>query len=590
MCGIVAIHSTVSSRDLTNRRLNNALSIMHSRGPDDSGTETRIDKTNGGLAAVGMCRLRVRSSTSDLVPFAGQDGEAHALNGEVYAEFRSERGMRVVGGTAEAALLQSQGGRADGMWALATLDRGGVLGLRRDCWGIKPLWIRSYGDVNAPVGMDFIAASDVRVLLEDGPLPDIRKEAVAQFLLCGRVVDQGSLWHSIRQLPRGSSSVMSTVVTEPEKGLKPVWDAARLALAAGPRKSEVGELIRGAVRSSVAAAFDTDRVTGLAVSGGLDSTILALHARELGISSLRTVSIRVQDSDDGVRDLSDVPDLQLSDLDWTHHVRTVTPEDYLPLLRDAVRLLGQPTGLTSVPLYLALGQATREAGVSVLLVGEGADELWGGYRSYLNLHDDISPSDFYVSEGRRRDVSDLIGPVLSSKALSSLVASLPVQPGPEAVLHAERDMSLGPLLERTDLLMMANSVEARTPFLHGLGWAIAQQLPIRSKVGSGQTKRALREAYREELPSFMNESKKPFRAPWDRWLTESLGTQVAAVVDNAAGALEGLGISTTVAQAIVYRGTQGDAHAARIAFSLCSLSFWLEDQNSRQRPRQESRL
>lgn len=573
MCGIVGMEVRESGPSL-DATLQEALVSMERRGPDDVGCEVDVSGTSG----IGMARLRVRSLPETSVPFRDSAGRSYAFNGEVYRTHRETGQCRVRGGADEGVAVLDDTSSPDGMWALACLEPDGSISVSRDPWGIKPLWLRTWPE-DCPSVEKWMVASSLTSLIDRAPRAQRREDAVAQMLLVGQVVDGGSLWEGVRPVPPGARSIADRQGLPPEGWYTSVARGAREALTSATRQAEVGALIRDAVGSSVEATLDSDRATGLAVSGGLDSTIIAEHARDLGYEDLRTVSIKVEGDEDGLTSLEDLPVEGRVPSGWQHHLRQVGPQDYLDLLRRSVRELGQPTRMTSVPLYLALADAAAEAGVVVLVVGEGADEVWGGYRSYLGIQDSTRPIDFYLSQGHGDLVAQLVGPQAAQRARDEVLRALPEGRGGEVIRRSERTFSLGPLLHRTDALMMARSVEARTPFLHGESWALAAELPWHSLVSADQTKVALRAAYDNLLPHFRHERKAAFRAPWNRWLANDLSAEVTEVVRSASPAMREVGVDPAVALEVVSRGVAGDATAAACSFTLCSLAIWLGEQH-----------
>jgi asparagine synthase (glutamine-hydrolysing) len=514
------------------------------RGPDDSG----VQATAG--AAIGMCRLRVRSAADAAVPFTAPGDGAYALNGEVYAAGIEE-------------------GEADGMWAVANLAKAGTIDLRRDRWGIKPLWIREDSQ-------EIVACSDLPALVhERGKTPPpVRPEAIAQLLLFGSVVDGGSYWKGICPLPPGSGIRLHRGTAR--------WLPKTTPPVPAPGDAAPAKPIETALRDSIRAVLQADRPLGAAVSGGLDSTIVALHIQDAGVEDFTTISITPHRARDGIADLHT---LRLPDgphRRWCHHHVTIRPQAALAGLRRATQVAGMPTSLTSTPLYLALAEAAHEAGIVVLLVGEGADELFGGYRSYLGITQATTPADFYLDHRRGELVGLLLGPSARQGAVTALRERIHHPgAGPAAVLAHERTLSLGPLLDRTDAMMMSCSIEARTPFLHGDVPAIASRLHWTQKVNHGQTKVALRAAYADRLPAFADEIKVPFRAPWARWIREELRAEVETVLNDGITELDDLGISRVGVSSVLTMAADGDQVAAGLCFTLCSLVFWAEDQSHR---------
>ncbi len=566
MCGIVAVsRSAQTGRERAARPLEERvwqmLGAMPWRGPDGAGVTSRPG------AAVGMCRLRVRSAPSDAVPFADGRGDAWAFNGEVYRAEQHGGPAPVAGGLPEArCAAASAHAPADGMWAVAHLTRDGVIDLRRDPWGIKPLWVRE-------TPHEVLACSELPALLSVLPQPRPRRAAVAQLLLTGGVVDGGSLWDGVVPLPPGAGLRLADGRSTP---LVPVHPHHGPAAGVG---------IAQALEASVRGVLDADRPVGLAVSGGLDSTVVALHAQDAGAPDLMTVSVTPAGEADGVRDLAALGLPPGAHTTWGHHHVEVGPKDLVEGLREVTALTGAPTGLTSAPLYLALARAAREAGIVVLLAGEGADELFGGYRSYLRLTAATTALSFYSDARRAKLLTELMGPEEGRAAVAALRARVGDGVGPGAVLETERTLSLGPLLERTDVTMMSCSIEARTPFLHGDVPALAARLPWSQKVWAGRTKVALRDAYAHRLPRFADEVKVPFRAPWARWYAQRLSGAVEQLLTDAAEELAGLGVRPAGVRTVLLAARSGDPSAVAVCFTLCSLAFWAESTSARARQR-----
>lgn len=560
MCGICGVRADAGTGQDTTARVAKALAMMNDRGPDDSGIYAV--RSNAGSTTLGMSRLRVRSALDDPIPFQLSDGRKCAFNGEVYREYAGARPSSVSGGSREAAAVTLLGGSPDGMWAAIEVGKSGDLLCNRDPWGIKPLWFTRDGK-----GGVAQAASRPR-LLRDGHT--LRFEAIAQFLRYGRVVDGGSFWNGIHEVPRGAHGDLTK--REPEQRLPDMVDEARTLMDRGDADC-IDRAVRSSLLDSVQECLKTDRQVGLALSGGLDSTILAHHASALKTVSLRTVSVLVEGAEDGLFSLDALP-VRYPTTSWTHHTTTVGPSDYLALLERAVHHLQAPTGLSSAPLYMALSDLASKNGITVLMVGEGADEVWSGYRSYLEISPQCRPEDFYANQAREQIVGELLGDEACQQAAAAARENLPDGCGLAAIMAAERDFSLGPLLERTDALTMANSIEARTPFLQGHSWAIASLLSSESHLTRDQTKTALRRAYRAPLPSFQQEIKKPFRAPWNAWLTNELSQSVPRRLKADRDVLEAIGIRYDAVPGIVERAVLGEAAAAQVTLCLLTLGMW----------------
>ncbi|MEU3887718.1 asparagine synthetase B [Streptomyces sp. NPDC029041] len=534
-----------------------AIGTLSHRGPDGHGV------VGDAGSAVAMCRLRVRSRPGDAVPFAG--GEAvYAFNGEVY----TAGGTVPAGGTDEAEAVHAAGeglGAAlDGMYALVRRAPDGSLTVARDPLGIKPLYLR-----RTPAGV--AVASEIPALLELFGPAEVRAAAVAQFLLYGRVVDGGTFYEGVAPVPPGGRLLIKEGRVQ-HLGTDTVAPAP---VPAGP------EALRAAVADSVRRVLVSDRPVGLAVSGGLDSTVLALELARLGVRELSTVSVVPDGNGDGITGLCALGLPGTVWHGWRHRWAPFGPGDLLDGIPDAVRALGEPTAMTSVPMYAALARLAQDSGIVVLLAGEGADELFGGYRSYLRLPDTTDPVSFYLPTARENLLRSLLAPDAYEAARDALHDALPASGGrraAEVVREFEYTHSLEPLLRRADHLLMARGVEGRTPFLHGGVPALAAAESFAGLVGAGQTKLPLRRAYGAELPAYRDEVKKPFRAPVADWLTGPAAGRVVAGLNGHRDLLTGAGLRPDGIDHLLAGLRAGDPTAAELSFPLLTLGAWLEWQ------------
>jgi len=562
MCGVAGVCLRPGVRGPDARAITrDLLARLANRGPDGSGV------VGGGRTALGMTRLRVRSAPETAVPFT-DGGTVHAFNGEIY---RAGEGVPA-GGLDEARCLFGSGS-VDGMYAVISSPRDGTMTLARDPLGIKPLFLRESAQGVA------VASEMAPLLCAFGQVP-LRIEAFAQFLLTGRrVVDGGSFF----------------------EGIRPVAPGERLTIEAGevtarsqpaPGGWQGGEPTPGELRARLEAAVDrmllSERPIGLAVSGGLDSTILARLLARRGVTDLRTVSVCPEGTGDGVRTLDDLGLPHRAIGTWRHGWVPFGPADLLSGLPSAVRTFGEPVGMTSIPMYAALAKLAATSGIIVLLVGEGADELFGGYNRYVPLHAGVisDPLEFYLTPDHRELVTGLLGQAMTDAATDALKAALdraretvarPNATPADVVREFELEHSLEPLLRRTDHLLMAEGIEGRTPFLHAGVPELAARFPTSALVRGTRTKAVLREAFTDLLPSrYRDQTKRPFRAPVPRWLSGPLLPRVDAVLAEATESLhQRLGMLPAGMTTLRKRMAHGDPAAFTLGFSLLSTVEWL---------------
>ena len=430
--------------------------------------------------------------------------------------------------------------------------------------GIKPLYLRRHR-------FGVAVASEIPALLPVFGPPKIRPEAVSQFLLLGRVVDGGTLFDGIEQVQPGERLLL-------KEGRAAQLGAEAGAPVAGSNPVDSEEL-RAMIRAAVQQTLVSDRSIGLALSGGLDSTIIALELAELGVEEIATVSVLPHGNGDGVASIEELVLPGNAWRTWRHVSIPFGAFDLLDGIPHAVAALGEPTTMTSIPMYAVLAAQARESGIVVLMLGEGADELFGGYRSYLSLPGLGTASDFYLSPSRGHLVAGLIGADRKQAAEDALRSALPVGAGREpatVVREFEYRHSLEPLLRRADHLLMAQGIEGRTPFLHGGLPRAAATLPDHARIRDAQTKMALREAYAERLPRFLNEVKKPFRAPLAAWTTGASYARVQAMLAGHVDRLAEIGVDPRGAAEVIRRVRSGDSDSASTVFALLTLGAWLQ--------------
>lgn len=537
-------------------------SLAH-RGPDGGGL------ASAGNAAIGMRRLRIRSEPGAALPFALPDDVRAAYNGEVYAA--GDMSAAPSGGAGEAEALADAAWRAaDGMHALALLDREGGLRLSRDRFGIKPLFVRREGDA-----VSF--ASELPALLAVGAPLEIDPGALRQIIAFGRTLDRGTIYRGVRELDPGE-----------EMRIGPCGTTSRSAAPGrpeGPSRGADDESLRAAVRQAVARTLVSERPVGLAVSGGLDSTIIAHELRALGAVGLRTLSLALPENGDGVRSLAEIGlGEDAVSAGWSHRAVPVDETGYVSALAEAARRNGEPFRMSSLPLYYALGEAAREEGATVLLLGEGADELFGGYESYRAF----APRDrdvgraieaFYLGGAAGARLASLLGPEAFAdlrrgldEAASPLVAGRTPKQG---LLAVERMLSLEPLLRRADHALMAAGIEGRTPFLHGSVPELAAAHSDDDLWNAGATKLALRRAYRDILPAAAASApKRALRAPGRYWTGRGLEA-LDAVARHGGPLFAALGLREEGVATVRAGCAAGDPAATPIAVALLSTAACL---------------
>lgn len=414
------------------------------RGPDHQGVWCQ------GSLQLGMNRLRLRGPNVAL-PITVPTG-AVAFNGQVYGAVAHNGTYSPLqnGLDGEISILLNGEVGADGMyaWALVSED-GRTVTLRSDPDFIKPMFYRL-----DKRGFAFCSEPGPLMRLGGGRCR-LDRTALAELFAYGWYLDDSLFAEGIR-FTATEDAVLSF------EGVRPLDKHYQ------PAPSNEGatpvERLRIAMHESVLRCTMGAGPFGLALSGGLDSTILAYELNSLGIEDLVTISVCAGD-DDGIADLHE---LELPSGGawerWRHRVvRIENDQDFLSRFRASTLSFAQPSTMSSLPLYHALAEAAAEEGVRVLITGEGVDEVFGGYSSYAKLPNLACPIDYYSYPHRELLVRRLFGDALDSKVRARFRERFESCTDIRVV---EREIRLKRLLLRSDLCLMARSIEGRVPFLH----------------------------------------------------------------------------------------------------------------------------
>jgi asparagine synthase (glutamine-hydrolysing) len=507
MCGIFGFTGPSAPRLLGEM----AQRLRH-RGPDDQGTHesTGISMGTDRLAIVGVADGRQ--------PLFSEDGNlVLVINGEIYNSGGLRAGLERLGhrfatstdGEAVLHLYEEEGEaafvRLEGMFALALWDeRRSRLLLARDPMGMKPLFfVRHDGR--------FAFASEVKALL---CLPGLERQvdlaALSGLLQHGIVPGDRTLFEGVRRLPPGHLLRLEPAGdARPERYFRlPEPGGAELSRSEN-RTDPVPEFVRLFTRA-VESHLMSEVPLGASLSGGLDSSLVVAAMSRVTGAAVKTFSIGFP----GERDERPFARLVADHCRTDHREVTCSGKDVLRTIPRLLWHLEEPRNGPLLPNHLLFEKAAEE--VRVVLVGEGADELFGGY---LRFKTALGPLGFFPAPlGRAAYLAAQRGGTEDRAAfLPALREGLERLPSDEALRqvflrHGERRgqallgfeqeerLPNGHLM-RVDLLSMAHSVEARLPFLDRRVVEFANRLPLGWKTRLRGEKRILRAAARSFLPA-----------------------------------------------------------------------------------------
>ena len=569
-----------------------ALPCMRHRGPDESGVWHDDD------VALGFNRLSiidVEGSHQPLV-FPGDaaqqesTGEAPGryrivFNGEIYnylelrEELAREHGVRfTTEGDTEAVVAAYSVWGADamprlrGMFTFLIWDvQERVLFGARDPFGIKPLFFAAGAH-----GVAF--ASEKKSLLHvleplgaSTAAPD--PAALQNYLTLQYVPEPATLHRAVRRLESGCSFTVSP--GEPvsvQRYFTPRFDERPIPRGDTAEETRRHEEITEVLRDSVAKHMRADVTVGSFLSGGIDSTVIAALAREHN-PDLITFTTGFERA--GYSEI-DVAAESAEAIGVRHVVRTVTAQDMMDALPLIVWYLDDPVADPAlVPLYFVANEARKH--VKVVLSGEGADELFGGYTIYK---EPISLAPFDKLPGAVRKLAGSLSERLPTGVrgkdllrrgalpleqryygnarnffpaqlaavlrgyddeLSHTDVTAPVYAGsrdwdPVARMqHVDLFTWLrGDILVKADKMTMANSLELRVPFLDPEVFAVASTLPRSEKIAEGTTKLALRRALEGIVPPHvLHRRKLGFPVPIRHWLRDEMYDWALGIIRDA---------------------------------------------------------
>jgi asparagine synthase (glutamine-hydrolysing) len=555
MCGICGI--AASARPLDPARLEAMSGTLVHRGPDSSGAFV-----DGGIGLAAR-RLAIVDLVAGDQPIGNEDGTCTVVqNGEIYnaLELRAElerAGHRFRTGHSDTEVLvhaYEQWGlgfaeRLRGMFAIALWDgRERRLVLARDRFGIKPLYYRHTGD-------ELAFASELDAL----PQGELDLDAIEAFLAFNYVPGPLSIYREIRKLPPGHVLAWEDGAIRLERYARP----GPLPERTGEDQAELVEECRARLRDSVRAHLLADVPVGVLLSGGVDSGGLAALAAQEGSEQVRTFSIGFEEA--SFDELAGAR--AVAERYGTLHRELVLRPDAALLLPALAAAFDEPFADSSaLPTYLVSKLAAED--VKVALSGEGGDELFGGYYTYV--------ADLLAE--RAGGVASLARPLVELLPSSSRKVSLdyrlkrftraahlpPLERhhGWKTIFSADmrteltgrshgwdplsldrgryaetegsdlltrlQDVDLGgylvdDLLVKTDRTSMAWSLEARVPFLDTMVANFAFSLPRDQKVRGFAKKRLLRKALEPLLPAeVVHGKKRGFSIPAAAWLRGEL--------------------------------------------------------------------
>jgi asparagine synthase (glutamine-hydrolysing) len=569
MCGVTG---AVRPGGVPRPTLARMAGVLIHRGPDSDGFHER------GSIGLAVRRLRVIDLVTGDQPIRSAcSGATIVYNGELYnyRELRADlerRGHRFTTASDTEVVLhfyEEHGvagmAQLNGIFAFAIDDpRDDRLVIVRDQLGVKPLYFAE------PAPGTLVFASEAKAILASGLVDrTIDRAALGNYLAYGHSAGERTIYAAIRKLPGGHALTYRDGHAEVERYWDPIARARRWPADATPPVEELAELVADAVRRNMIA----DVPVGAFLSGGIDSGVVTSLMRRDN-DRLHTYSVGFGESSDELPDALRVAER----LGTIHAAITVTPDDAARALDTLIDIYDEPfADAAAIPTYLMAKRARED--VTVVLTGEGGDEVFGGYRRYVaeQLHRPYALIPRPVRAlAARTDLERIprlrrAGRTLRALAIDDRARRYAAwtetfspaerstllgveQDGPEPAIAARAPSreavaddvtslmlyELGTwlvdtYLEKVDKATMATSLEARVPLLDPRLVEAMALAPRSWRISGGRTKVLLRSIASRWLPAeTVTKVKQGFGPPVRTWLGTSLRADVDALSSSDA--------------------------------------------------------
>lgn len=555
MCGICGVIGAVEERE---QILNRMMKVMEHRGPDGG------DTYYADGAMLGFRRLSIIDLDSGMQPMQNEDGSMTLVfNGEIYnyqilKKMLEQKGHQFGNASDSEVLLHGfeeyQKGMLEklrGMFSFAIWDeKRRSLFAARDFFGIKPFYYALIGDA-------FVFASEIKSILEfPGYEKQVNEEALEQYLSFRYSVLPETFFKGIYRLLPGHYLVYENQELKITRYFDPSLEPDRRGKLAD-RMRDVEEMMQ----RSVTRHLVSDVEVASFLSSGVDSSLIAAMS---GCKKTFTVGFAHEGEKYNeityAKDLADT--LQIENMQ-----KYITQEEYTEAIPKVMYYLDEPSGdASAIALYFLSQEAAKH--VKVVLSGEGADEIFGGYNIYLEpkalhvldwipigirkriagrakrLPEGVKGRNYliraasplqeryignaYIFHAWEREAllkrSKLQQTQEPKEFLEDTYAKAAELPDSEQMQYIDLKYWLpGDILQKADRMSMAHSLELRVPFLDIDVFRVARRIPHRMKTRNYTTKYVLRKVAAEYLPKSVSRKKKlGFPIPIRNWMKEDV--------------------------------------------------------------------
>ncbi len=622
MCGIAGVYYFDRNRRVDAAHLKMMTDSIIHRGPDDEGFYVE------GHVGIGMRRLSIIDLAGGHQPIStSDDSKTIVFNGEAYNYVEERKELEKAGYTfksrtdTEVVLNLFDRYEEDcfkfinGMFGFAIWDsRKQTLTVARDRIGIKPLYYYLDDD-------KLIFASEIKsILVYPGVIKELDASVLPEYLKYGFTSPTDTLYKKIHKIP----AAHYLQISDNKLTVIPYWSLSysdKLALS----EEEIVEELFQLFKSSIDFRMRSDVPVGAFLSGGMDSSSIVHMMSQVDTEhQINTYSVGFGDGYEQYNELSAAR--QFADYYQTNHHEITVKASKAQMLPELIQALDEPLADSSILMTFLVSQLAKES-VTVVLSGVGGDEIFGGYRRYLNVSlnqymkkiprflrsSAIQGLLARLPEDRNNKLlnySRLLKGYMKSVELTEckqyesytsllddqLISAMLVDgTAPKAgmfqkyfdecdssdaldkLLYIDLKTSLPEqLLMLTDKMSMRTSIEARVPYLDHRIVEYVARIPAKYKISGFKLRHIQKQCFKRHLPDFVfQQKKKGFGAPIGSWFRGELQSDVDRLLSKEAINKQGLFNSEAI-EGIIKKHNALQQDNTDIILGLFTFQLWYE--------------
>jgi asparagine synthase (glutamine-hydrolysing) len=611
MCGICGIVNRASDARVSRDVLIDMRDVMTHRGPDDEGLYIN---ENVGL---GFRRLSIVDLASGHQPMANETGDVWLIfNGEIYnhADLRRELTLKghlykTKSDTESILHLYEEEGidgfqKMNGMFGIAIWDdRKKRLVLVRDRLGIKPLYYSQTSN-------GFVFASEIKSILKSGMIKaKLNLRGLEEYFTFRFVAGEKTLFDGIYNLLPGHILILQDGKIQ----IRKFWDLPQAETLENADLDQTVDQLGELLNDSVRLRLMSDVPLGTFCSGGVDSSLVSAYAVKLSNLRLNTFSVGFQEAS---FDESHYAKMVSDKYETRHHQLVVDNRTFADSLPDLIWYNDEPLNHTNSIQIYHISKLAKEF-VTVVLTGEGSDELFGGYPRYLIAK--MYSMLFWAPPALKNMTRSLAG-LFPMRRVNKLARSLPLsirdvitlnaalvdrslarsillisegddfletRIGLLAGLEIDRDNLMESLirldlksylvsiLNRQDKMSMAASIESRVPFLDYRLVEWGARIPFRLKTDGLETKIIVKKLGERFLPrKVVYRRKSGFGVPVSEWLRDKNGMGKYLALFEEPRFRERGYLKTETVRGLAREHLSGKCDHGEILWELINLELW----------------